>query len=156
MVMMRMMKRVLLAALVVAALILAMPGLHADARKPTPAPSATPLPPEDPSVTAVARKQFVAWQAGIVNRQLYTDDMNGLMTPDKVAETSKELAHLGGLLQAVWAGPAHSDSVPPGSKTYIYHMICSDGHAYMEFSIEPTGLLAGMIFSEKMSDLPAD
>jgi hypothetical protein len=147
------MKRFLLIAMAVVALMIAAPTLHADAaRKPTPAPIATPLPPEDPAITAIARKQFVLWQAGVISRDGYTDEMNQLVTPDKLAETSKELGHLGGLLHAVWAGPASADDVPQGSKTYVYHMVCSDGAVYMEFSIEPTGKIAGMLFRDDLAD----
>lgn len=139
--------------LLAAALMLAMPVLPAGAAPhKVPAAAATPLPPEDPAITLIARKQFVAWQVASLNRDLYTDEMNGLMTPDKVTETSKALAQLGALEHAVWAGPATADDVPAGSKTYLYHMLCAGGQVYMEFSIEPTGKLAGMLFRDNLTD----
>jgi hypothetical protein len=146
------MKRSLLV-LLAAALMLAMPVFPVGAAPHrVPVATATPLPPEDPAITLIARKQFVAWQASIVNHGLYTDEMNALMTPDKVTETSKALGQLGALQHAVWAGPATAEDVPPGTKTYLYHMLCADGQVYMEFSIEPTGKFAGMLFRDNLTD----
>jgi hypothetical protein len=146
------MERSLLVLLAVA-LMLAMPVLPAGAAPHrAPAATATPLPPEDPAITLIARKQFVAWQAASVNRDLYTDALNDMMTLDKMAGVSKALGLLGPLEQVVWAGPAIAKDVPAGSKTYVYHMLCADGQVYMEFSIEPTGKLAGLLFRNNPAD----
>jgi hypothetical protein len=147
------MKRYLVGAIAIFALAASLPVLQAGAaRHPAPVATATPLPPEDPAITLIARKQFVAWQSGSVKRELYSDQMNALMDPKLVNDTSKGLAQLGGLLQTVWAGPAVPASLPPGSKAYLYHMICSNGSVYMEFAIDPTGKFGSMLFRENLSD----
>ena len=63
--------RRVLAALRRAAGSLAPPVRARRARMPTPTPSPTPTPIADPAITQLARQQFVAWQAGIVNKSLY-------------------------------------------------------------------------------------
>ncbi len=117
----------------------------------TPAPAATPLPPEDPVATKVARQQFVAWQIGSIDRTGYTDELSALASPDQVASTSKALLQLGSLQKPEWAGFRLVEGVPPGSKTYLYKMLCSLGSVFMQFSITKEGKLAGIIFRDNLT-----
>lgn len=117
---------------------------------PTPAP--TPLPPEDPPATRIATQQFVAWQLGVIDRTKYTDELNALADADQVNHTAAALRQLGALKQMEWLGYRSAEGVPEGSKTYVYRANCLNGKVLMQFSLTPTGKLAGIIFRDNLSD----
>jgi hypothetical protein len=120
------------------------------AHNPGPAPTATPtLPPEDPAITTVARREFVAWQAGVVDRSHYSAQTQGL-TDEKIADTSKALSQYGALLQTQWAGPLGIQDAPSGVKGYVYKMICTGGMLYELLTIGPDGKVDGVIFRNKL------
>ncbi len=117
---------------------------------PTPAP--TPLPPEDPAATKVATKQFLAWQIGSIDRTKYTDELNALADADQVTHTAAALRQLGGLKSMQWMGYRNAEGVPEGSKTYVYRANCLNGSVLMQFSLTPTGKVAGIIFRDNLTD----
>jgi hypothetical protein len=119
---------------------------------PTPAPTATPSPPpEDPKITIIARREFVDWQAGVVDKSHYAPETQAKLSPDKVADTSKALSELGALKQIEWYGPLGIADGPPGVKGYLYHMICANASVYEELTIGPDGLIDGIVFRDKLS-----
>jgi len=118
----------------------------------TPTPAPTPLPPEEPGATKVARQQFVAWQLGTLDRTRYTDELNGLADADAVSHTSAALSQLGSLQSMEWLGYRAAAGVPPGTKTYVYRAHCSRGTVLIQFSIEPDGKIAGIIFRDNLTD----
>jgi len=118
----------------------------------TPTPSPTPLPPEEPDATKVARQQFVAWQLGTLDRSRYTDDLNALADADAVTKTSAALTQLGSLQSMEWLGYRQAAGVIPGTKTYVYRVHCSIGSVLMQFSIQPDGKIAGIIFRDNLTD----
>jgi hypothetical protein len=118
----------------------------------TPTPAPTPVPPADPAVTKAAFQQFVAWQLGIIDRTRYTDEMNVLITPEKLTQSAKGLSALGALETAEYLGPKPASGVPPGSKTYVYRMHCSLGAVFMQFSVAPDGKVAAIIFRDNLTD----
>jgi hypothetical protein len=130
----------------------AVPALPAIARThPTPTPTATPTPPpEDPAVTAVARHEFVAWQAGVIDKNHYTPSMQAKMTDDQMAQTSKNLSSVGALEKTDWVGfyPAPPDV--PGGHAYLYHMICANHSVYELLTIAPDGKIAGIAFRDTL------
>ena len=113
-----------------------------------PAPQGSPIdiPPENPAVTTIAFKQFVAWQAGILKRSLYSQDVQGQMTDTVIKETSHQLGSLGALLTAKYIGPVMNDSAPADSANYLYLMECQRGSVYMQFAILHDGKIGGMVF----------
>src|SRR6185312_4259757 len=111
--------RVLVFALAVL-LSLAAPGLALARPHATPTPAAS-SGPEDPAITTVARREFVAWQAGIVNKDHYDPRTVADMTDEKISTTSKALGVLGTLESMVWVGPLGVDD--PKVKGYIYKMV---------------------------------
>ena len=66
----------------------------------------TPVPPEDPAVTAIAHREFVAWQIGVVNKARYTPDLAAAITDDKIKQSSAALAQLGTFERSEYVGPA--------------------------------------------------
>jgi hypothetical protein len=121
----------------------------AKAHDPTPAPTATPtLPPEDPAITAIARREFVEWQAGVVDRTHYSAQTQGL-TQQKITDTSKILSQYGALLQTQWAGPLGIQDGPPGVTGYVYKMVCAGGTLYEYLTMGPDGKVDGVIFRDK-------
>jgi hypothetical protein len=119
---------------------------------PTPAATATPSPPpEDPKITLIARREFVAWQAGVVNKDHYAVETQAKLTPDKIADTSKALSDLGALVRTDWYGPLGIADGPPGVNGYLYHMICANGAVYEELTIGPDGKIDGIVFRDKLS-----
>ncbi len=116
------------------------------AASPAPQDSPIALPPEDHAVTKIAFQQFVAWQAGIIKRNLYTPHVQGQMTDTVIKETSQQLGSLGPLLTAKYVGPVQTDTAPADSANYLYLMICQRGSIYMQFAIDHDGKIGGIVF----------
>jgi hypothetical protein len=139
-----------ISAFALASFLAVVPG-HADARRTSPAPTASPTPPpEDPAVTQIARHEFVAWQAGVVNSARYAAQAQSGLSADKIAETSKELGLAGTLEKTDWVGPLVVDDAPPGTHGYWYKMTCSNAVVYERLIIAPDGKIDGIVFRDKL------
>lgn len=123
-----------------------MPSAAPAAASPAPQGSPIDVPPEVPAVTKIAFQQFVAWQAGIVKRALYTPQVQKQMTDAVVKETSQQLGSLGALLTAKYIGPVMTATAPADSANYLYLMICERGSVYMQFAIDHDGKIGGIVF----------
>lgn len=136
--------------LAIAALIAVVPG-NAVARRASPAPTASPTPPpEDPAVTQIARREFVAWQAGVVSSNRYAAQAQAGLNPDKIAQTSKELGAAGTLVKTDWIGPVLVDDAPPGTHGYWYKMTCENSVVFERLIIAPDGKIDGILFRDKL------
>jgi hypothetical protein len=144
------MMRVSRALLLLAALTVAIPVSSLARTRPTPTPEPTAAPVADPAVTRLVRQQFVLWQAGQVNKSLYDQQILDKLTDEKLAQTSKALAALGPLTDAVYMGPWLSADFPPGAKGYLYHMLCSDGAIYFWIALDPQGKIATILFKNRL------
>lgn len=118
----------------------------------TPTPAATPtIPPEDPAITLIARREFVSWQAGTLNLDHYAKQSQAGLTPDKIAETSKNLGALGTLVSMQWLGPIPIVDPPAGVKaSYLYKMHCDIADVYEELTMGDDGKIVGIIFRDKL------
>jgi hypothetical protein len=118
----------------------------------TPTPTASPtLPPEDPAITLIVRREFVSWQAGTINLDRYAESSRPSLTPDKIAETSKNLGGLGTLESTEWLGPIQIIDAPPGVKgSYLYKMHCELADVYAELTMMADGKIAGLLFRDKL------
>ena len=114
----------------------------APAETPPPIPSPKPAP-EDPKIHKLAVQQFLAWQTATVNRDLYSDTINGELSDDMMDRATKTLANLGALQAATFQGISKSKTV----SLYVYKMACANGTVNMDFSVEPSGKI-GLIFFE--------
>ncbi len=128
------------------------PTLACAQETPSAAPSATasspPIPPpkpapDDPKIHKFAVQQFLAWQNGTVNRDLYSDRVNSELSDDLMDKGTKTLANLGGLQRADFQGI----SAAKGVNLFVYRMICANGSIQMVFSMDPDGKV-GLIFFE--------
>ncbi len=120
---------------------------------PTPVPSVAPTPttaPENPAITTLARREFVAWQAGSVDASHYADQTRAKLSPAKIAATSKALAALGALVKVDWLGYLGIHGGPPGVTGYIYRMHCTYAAVYEELTIAADGKIDGIIFRDKL------
>jgi hypothetical protein len=119
-------------------------------RHATPTPSPTPVPPANPVVTLIARRQFVAWQAGRIDRAQYTPTLNAQIPDSKVEESSSNLGSLGALNNVQYLGPRDSiyGDLPPGVHVYLYQMLCSNGSIYEQLTLDPSDRVAGIIFTD--------
>lgn len=115
---------------------------------PTPAPTPTPL--ADPEITKIARQQFVAWQAGAINKSLYAPEVVPKLTDAKVADVSRALAALGPLTGTVYIGPFVAADVPPDAHAYIYQMLCAGGNIYLWMILDGKGKIATIYFKDKL------
>ena len=139
-----------ISAFALAALLAVVP-LDAQAKRPSPAATASPTPPpEDPAVTAVARREFVAWQAGVVTASRYAAGAQGGLTADKIADTSKQLGAAGTLVKTEWVGPVVVDDAPTGTHGYWYKMTCENTVVFERLIIAPDGKIDGIVFRDKM------
>jgi hypothetical protein len=133
-----------------AGLCITAPGtLHAQSADATAAPLATnpPLPSpkptaEDPKIHKLAVQQFLAWQSGTVNRDLYSDQVNAELTDDVLDKGTKTLANLGGLQRVQFQGI----SIARGATFYIYKMLCQNGTIQMDFALAADGKIALIFF----------
>jgi hypothetical protein len=119
--------------------------------RPAPAPTATPSPPpEDASITQIARREFVSWQAGVVDLNHYANATQAKLLPNKIADTSKALGALGSLIKTEWVGPAGLADAPPTVKGYVYRMVCTNASVYEILTVE-NGKIDGIVFRDKLT-----
>lgn len=125
--------------------------LPAGARpSPTPTPAPTPAPVADPLVTKIARQQFVAWQAGSINKRLYAPEVLPKLTDDKINDVAHALSALGPLTDMTFVGPFSAADIPSGSEGYIYQMHCQEGNIYMWMILDSDGKIATVFFKDKL------
>ena len=122
----------------------------AAAARPTPTPAPTPTPVADPAVTRIARQQFVAWQAGSINKSLYAPEVVSKLTDAKIADVSHALSALGPLTGTVYIGPFSAVDIPPDAHAYIYQMQCADGNIYLWMILDGKGKIATIFFKDKL------
>lgn len=103
-------------------------------------------------MTSIARREFVAWQAGIVNPDHYEPAARANLTPEKLAETARGLGSAGSFESSQWIGALVIDGAPPGANGYIYKMHCEARDIYEELIVGPSGKIAGIIFKDNLSD----
>ncbi|MDQ2871623.1 MAG: DUF3887 domain-containing protein [Candidatus Eremiobacteraeota bacterium] len=132
----------------------ALPGRSSSA---TPAPSASPIigtpdaptlpspkpAPEDPKVTKIAVREFLAWQNGTVDRGRYSDEMNANISDDLLTKSSAGLAHLGALQKTTFQGISIAGK---GYRFYTYLMTCANGTVRMQFGFDPKGKIGLLYF----------
>jgi hypothetical protein len=115
-----------------------------------PTPSPTPAPVADPQITKLAKQQFVAWQAGVVNQHLYAQQVLDKLTDAKIADTSRALGQLGPLDDVVYVGPWFDESFPAGARGYIFQMRCLSGNIYLWLALDPQGKIATIFFKNRL------
>lgn len=136
--------------LLVLACCLAAHGVAAARPHPTPTPAPTPTPVADPAITRIARQQFVAWQAGSINKSLYDAGVVAKLTDAKINDTSKALGQLGPLTDTVFIGPFVAADIPPTSHGYIYQMQCASGSVYLWMILDADGKIATIYFHDRL------
>lgn len=117
---------------------------------PTPTPAPTPTPVADPAVTKVVRQQFVAWQAGSINRSLYSTEVLPKLTDAKINDVARALAALGPLNDTQFIGPFSAADIPAGARGYIYQMHCAEGSIYMWMILDADGKIATVFFKDNL------
>jgi len=117
---------------------------------PTPTPAPTPTPVADPAVTNVVRHQFVAWQAGTINKSLYSAEVVPKLTDAKINDVARVLAALGPLNDTEFVGPFSASDIPAGAHGYIYLMHCAEGNIYMWMILDADGKIATVFFKDKL------
>jgi hypothetical protein len=146
-----MLRNRLIALLAVAAIAFA-PAAAYSRPHPSPTPSATPPPPPaDPKVTKLAIQQFVAWQAGVLDKKVYSSEVVSKMTDDKILDVSKHLGALGPLSSTEYIGPFRAPDIPSTAEGYIYQMHCAEGNIYMWMVVDQQGKLATVFFRDKLN-----
>jgi hypothetical protein len=117
---------------------------------PAPTPSPTPTPVADPAVTQIARQQFVAWQAGAVDKSLYAERLQPKLTDEQIGVVSRALGRLGALMETVYLGPLLSVGAPPGTRGYIYQMRCAEGNVYEFLILDDRHKIASLFFKNRL------
>jgi hypothetical protein len=119
--------------------------------RPSPTPSPSPTPVADPAITTLVRQQFVAWQAGSVNKSLYVPAVQAKLTDAKINDVSHALGRLGPLLHTVFIGPFVAPDLPPGARGYIYQMRCREGNVYLWLIRDAQGKIGTIFFKDKLT-----
>lgn len=101
-------------------------------------------------MTKLATQQFVQWQAGVINKNLYAQQVLEKLTDTKIADTSKALGQLGPLNEVVYIGPWIAPDFPAGARGYIYQMRCSDGNIYLWLALDSQGKIATIFFKNRL------
>jgi len=115
-----------------------------------PTPTATPtLPPEDPAITTVARHEFVAWQAGVVEKAHYAPAAQASLTDEAISNMSKALSSYGALVRIVWVGHFPIVGGPPGEVGYTYRMECTNAPVFEQLMIGADGKIDSINFLKK-------
>lgn len=118
---------------------------------PSPTPTATPtLAPEIPTITAVARREFVAWQTGAVDKNHYVDAAQTQLTSDGTAKMSKVLVSYGALEHTEWYGNFPIIGAPPGVVGYTYRMVCTNDAIFEQLMIGSDGKIDSINFLKKL------
>ena len=143
--------------LICAVVALAASPAYAHKAPPTPAPTETPvgtpdspvLPSpkpatEDPKITKVAVREFLAWQTGTVDRSHYSDQMNANISDELLTKSAAGLAHLGALQKTTFEGI--SIAGPTNQTFYTYTMACADGSVRMQFGLDQQGKISLLYF----------
>ena len=116
-----------------------------------PTPTATPtLPPEDPAITTIARREFVAWQAGVVEKTRYAPEAQAKLTDESISNVSKALSSYGALLHTQWMGYLQIVGGPPGEVGYTYRMECVNAPLFEQLMIGPDCKIDSIDFREKL------
>lgn len=117
---------------------------------PSPAPTDAPPPvpepkpaPDDPKIHKLAVQQFLAWQAGTVDRSRYSDDVNAQLNDELLDASEKAVAGLGALQSTTFRGISDAKGV----KIYVYTMVCEHGSIDMKFALQPDGKIALIFFT---------
>jgi hypothetical protein len=118
---------------------------------PSPTPTATPtLPPENPAITAIARREFVSWQAGAVDKDHYVEAAQAQLTSDVTDKMSKALVGYGALERIEWYGTFPIVGAPPGVVGYTYRMDCSNDAIFEQLMIGADGKIDSINFLKKL------
>ena len=98
----------------------------------------------------LARRQFVAWQAGRIDRSEYTAQLSAQTPDSKIEASSIDLGALGALTGVTYLGPRDSmyDDLPPGIHVYLYQMLCTNGNIFEQLTLDPRNKVAGIIFAD--------
>ncbi|HXP92671.1 MAG TPA: hypothetical protein VN905_04315 [Candidatus Binatia bacterium] len=110
--------------------------------RPAPAPSETPLPGEDSSITARVHAEFLAWQHGQIDRSRYTTDASEAFSDSLVAKVATELTALGAPAAFIFRGK----TAPPGGTIYAYRVSCANSDVWMTFGLDASGKINGIAF----------
>ena len=114
-------------------------------------PTATPtLPPEDPAITVVARREFVAWQAGVVEKARYSPAAQAKLTDESISNVSKALSSYGALLHTQWMGYLPIVGGQSGEVGYTYRMECTSAPLFEQLMIGPDGKIDSIDFRDKV------
>ena len=117
---------------------------------PSPTPTATPtLAPENPAITVIARREFVAWQAGAVDKHHYVESAASQLTTDAMDKMSKVLVAYGALEHTEWDGTFPIVGAPSGVVGYTYRMVCTNDAIYEQLMIGADGKIDSINFSKK-------
>lgn len=127
---------------------LAAPAMARPHATPTPAPTPTPI--ADPAITKLATQQFVQWQAGVIDKNLYAQQVLDKLTDAKIADTSKALGQLGALTSVVYMGRWIEPDFPAGARGYIYQMRCLSGNIYLWLALDAQGKIATIYFKDRL------
>jgi hypothetical protein len=111
---------------------------------PAPGPSLPPPKPgpDDPQRHKFAVHQFLAWQQGTVDRDLYTDEVNSELSDQVLDQGTRTLANMGGLQSAVFLGTSHTKA----GDVFVYKITCEHGSVNMDFALTPDGKISLIFF----------
>lgn len=110
--------------------------------RPAPPPTETPVPGEDPAITARLRAEFLAWQQGSIDRTRYAAGAAQEFNEALVAKVSAELGAFGTPTAFIFRGMTQ----PAGGTIYAYRVSCPNSDVWVTMGIDPAGKINGIAF----------
>jgi hypothetical protein len=104
---------------------------------------------ENPKVTALAREEFAAWQAGKIDRKRYTDAANSAFNDATVSAISGQLADLGEIDSVKYVSLAPQG----GNAVYTYLVTCGKGKITMTLGLDAANKISAIGFKPAESSV---
>jgi hypothetical protein len=104
---------------------------------------ATPSPiAEDPAITAAVKREFLAWQAGKIDRSVYSAEMNKALPDSAVANVSAQLRSLGAPTKFVYLDRTSVSE----NRAYTYGADTPKAKLRILYVLDTAGKISGLWF----------
>jgi hypothetical protein len=97
---------------------------------------------EDPAITAAVKREFLAWQAGKIDRSVYSAEMNKALPDSAVAQVSGQLRSLGAPTKFVYI----DRSIVSENRAYTYGAETPKAKLRILYVLDTAGKISGLWF----------
>jgi hypothetical protein len=98
--------------------------------------------PEDPAVGTAVKKQYLAWQAGKVDRNDFSAEMNKGLPDGTVARVASQLQSLGAATRFTYV----ERTLWNGNRVYTYRVETAKAKLRMLYTVDAAGKITALWF----------